>query len=97
MTEVFKFESFVMCTLNQRKNTKFTRTTLSTLDESQAFSHGLPSSLCSVRCTRAYATTRKALLIKAFQNPASYWGNTTRCGAGTKIKSWGKTLDKTHP
>lgn len=97
MTEVFKFESFVMCTLNQRQNTKFTRTTLRTLDESQTFSHGLPISLCNAQCTRTHATTCKGLLVRVFQNPASYWGNTTRCGAGAKIKSWSKTPDKTQP
>lgn len=97
MTEVFKVESFVMCTLNQRKNTKFTRTTLRTLHESQTFSPGLPISLGSIQCTRAHATTCKGLLIRVFQNPASCWGNRTRCGAGAKIKSWGETPDKTHP
>lgn len=93
------FQGWKFCNvhLESKKNTKFIRTTLRTLHESQTFSPGLPISLRSVQCTRAHATTCKGLLIRVFQNPASCWGNTTRCGAGAKIKSWGKTPDKTHP
>lgn len=95
MTEVFKFESFVMCTLNQRKNTKFTRTTLRTLDESQTFSHGLPISLCNAQCTRTHATTCKGLLVRVFQNPASYWE--TRPGVEQAPRSSPGVKPQTRP
>ena len=85
MTEVFKFESFVMCTLNERKNT-FAGITLRTLDEPQTPAPWPPD--LTVQCLMHQGMCHhKGLLVGIFQNPAPYWRNMMSCGAGAKIKS----------
>lgn len=98
MTEVFKFGSFVMCTLNQRKST-FTGIILRTLNELQTLLHGLSILLRNVwrnwpGCKGLPLQHPYHFITQVHQNlpePSPHHRNMIRGGVWTKTESWNKT------